>query len=60
MYKFCLPRLANEPEIAYFYEIIDTILNLHNYSKKEILELQNKTRQVKGGFEKRLFLEGEK
>ncbi|MDO8523368.1 MAG: nucleoside triphosphate pyrophosphohydrolase [bacterium] len=47
-------------KIAYLHEIADALGDAYGFSKKEILELKDKTRALRGGFEKRLFLEGEK
>lgn len=46
-------------KIAYLHEIADALGDAYGFSKKEILELKDKVRVERGGFEKRLFLEGE-
>lgn len=45
-------------KIAYIYEILEAIIPAYGFSKEEILELKKKKREERGGFEKRLFLEG--
>lgn len=47
-------------KIAYLYEIADALGDAYGFSKSEIKELKEKTHQARGGFEKKLFLEGEK
>ncbi len=47
-------------KIAYLHEIADALGDAYGFPKKEILELKNKVHSERGGFEKRLFLEGEK
>jgi len=45
-------------EIADIYEVLDALIQAYGFSKEEILELKKKKRQERGGFEKKLFLEG--
>ncbi len=45
-------------EIADIYEVLDALIQVYGFSKGEILKLQEKKRQERGGFDKRLFLEG--
>ena len=45
-------------KIAYLHEIADAMGEAYGFPRKEILELKDKTRAERGGFEKRLFLEG--
>ena len=45
-------------KIAYIYEILEAIIQAHGFSKAEIMQLKEEKRQKRGGFEKRLFLEG--
>jgi len=47
-------------KIAYLHEIADALGDAYGFSKKEIWELKEKVRAERGGFEKRLFLGGEK
>jgi len=47
-------------KIAYLHEIADALGDAYGFPRKEILALKDKTRLERGGFEKRLFLEGEK
>ena len=53
-------RQGDDPQekIAYIYEILETLIHARGFSKEEILMSQEKQRQEKGGFQKRLFLEG--
>lgn len=54
-------RQGEDPkkQIAYFYEIIDALAALRGLTKKEIAGEQKRAKNERGGFEKRLFLEGE-
>lgn len=45
-------------EIADVYEALDALIRAYDFSKEEILALQEKKRAERGGFEKKLFLEG--
>ena len=45
-------------EIADIYEVLDALISAHGFSKEEILKIQEKKRAERGGFEKKLFLEG--
>ena len=45
-------------ELADIYEVLDALIPSYGFSKDEILNLQSKKRAERGGFEKRLFLEG--
>lgn len=47
-------------KIAYLHEIADALGDAYGFPKKEILALKDKTHHERGGFDKRLFLEGEK
>jgi predicted house-cleaning noncanonical NTP pyrophosphatase (MazG superfamily) len=44
-------------ELADIYEVLDVLLKTYGFSKKEILEIQKKKREERGGFDKKLFLE---
>lgn len=43
-------------EIADLYEVIDAFIKYKNFSKHEILEIQNKKREKKWWFEKNIIL----
>ena len=45
-------------EIADIYEVLDALITAYGFSKEKILEIQKRKRNERGGFEKRLFLEG--
>ena len=45
-------------KLAYLYEVIETLIAASGFSESEIREIQNKDRSTRGGFSKRLFLEG--
>jgi len=45
-------------KIACLHEIADALGDAYGFTKKEILELKDKVHAERGGFEKRLFLEG--
>lgn len=45
-------------QIAYLYEIIDALVVLHGLTGKEIADEKKRAKDERGGFEKRLFLEG--
>ncbi len=45
-------------EITDIYEVLDAFIRVQGFSKKEILEIQKKKREERGGFDKHLFLEG--
>ena len=45
-------------EIADIYEVLDALIRAYGFSKEEIMALKEKKRTERGGFEKRLFLEG--
>ena len=47
-------------KIAYLHEIADALGDAYGFPRKEILELKDKTHNERGGFDGRLFLEGEK
>ncbi len=47
-----------ENEIADIYEVLDALIRAYGLFKDEILKFQEKKRAERGGFEKRLFLEG--
>ncbi len=47
-----------QEEIADIYEVLDAIIAARGFSREEIEVLQAKKRIERGGFEKRLFLEG--
>ena len=44
-------------ELADLYEVIDSITNLHEISKEEIVTVQTKKRQERGGFSERKFVD---
>lgn len=45
-------------EIADIYEVLEALMRAHRFSEEEIRRLQDEKRAARGGFEKRLFLEG--
>ena len=45
-------------EIADIYEVLDAIIAANGFSASDIQALKTKKRADRGGFEKRLFLEG--
>lgn len=45
-------------KIAYLYEIIDALVAAHGFDRAEIAAIQKMRREERGGFTKRLFLEG--
>src|SRR3989344_2931746 len=45
-------------KIAYLHEIADALGDAYGFNHKEILAHKDKVRAERGGFEKRLFLEG--
>ena len=45
-------------ELADIYEVLDALIQAYGFSKSEISKIQTKKRKDRGGFEKRLFLEG--
>ena len=45
-------------EIADIYEVLDALIKANGFSKGEIAEIQKKKRGERGGFDRRLFLEG--
>ena len=59
-----LKDAKNEAEamdkIAYLHEIADSLGDAYGFPRKDVLALKEKVRAERGGFEKRLFLEGEK
>lgn len=46
-------------KIAYLYEIADALGDAYGFSKKDISDFKDKMHSERGGFTKRLFLEGE-
>ena len=44
-------------EITDIYEIIDTVIRLYGLNKEEIIALQEKRREERGGFKNMVFLE---
>ncbi|MBI4132606.1 MAG: nucleoside triphosphate pyrophosphohydrolase [Candidatus Sungbacteria bacterium] len=44
-------------EIADIYEVLDALIAAYGFSKEEIIAIQARKREERGGFEKRLFLE---
>lgn len=44
-------------ELADVFEVIDALTKVHNITKDEILQTQNKKREERGGFERRQFVE---
>lgn len=44
-------------ELADLYEVIDTIAQLHNITKEEIITMQTKKREERGGFTGRRFVD---
>ena len=51
-------KAERKVELADIYEVLDALIQAYGFSKGEILEIQNKKRQERGGFDRRLFLEG--
>lgn len=53
-------RQGDDPKekISYLYEILEALIGVHGLSKEEIFETQKKRHEERGGFAKRLFLEG--
>ena len=45
-------------EIADIYEVLDALIRAYGFSKEEIIKIQEHKHQERGGFEKKLFLEG--
>lgn len=45
-------------EIADIYEVLDALIQAYGFSKEEIMMLKEKKHTERGGFDKRLFLEG--
>lgn len=45
-------------ELADIYEVLDALIQAYGFSKEEIMALKEKKRLERGGFEKKLFLEG--
>jgi predicted house-cleaning noncanonical NTP pyrophosphatase (MazG superfamily) len=43
-------------EIADIYEVLDAVIDIHDFDKEEILNLQNKRRLERGGFKKKMKL----
>lgn len=43
-------------EIADIYEVIDTLMSLHNFDKQTIIDIQTKKRLTRGGFERENFV----
>ncbi len=44
-------------ELSDIQELIDAILKANSITKKELIEIQSKKREKRGGFSQRLFLE---
>lgn len=51
-------KAERKVEIADIYEVLDALIRAYGFSKEEIMALKEKKRRERGGFEKRLFLEG--
>ncbi|MBI2056518.1 MAG: nucleoside triphosphate pyrophosphohydrolase [Candidatus Sungbacteria bacterium] len=53
-------RHGDDPreKIAYLYEIIDALIAAHGFNKEEIFAVRKTRYKERGGFDKRLFLEG--
>lgn len=47
----------NKEELADILEVIDAIMKLKNFDKKEVLAIQKQKREARGGFEKRILME---
>jgi len=47
----------NVEELADIYEVIDALIKLKQFDKEQILQVQQKKRKKRGGFEKRLLME---
>lgn len=44
-------------ELADLQEVLDTLMGENNITREQVLEMQEKRRNERGGFEKKLFLE---
>ncbi len=53
-------RQGDDPKekIAYLYEILDALIAAHGLHKEEVGNIQKIQHEERGGFTKRLFLEG--
>ncbi|MEK7464931.1 MAG: nucleoside triphosphate pyrophosphohydrolase, partial [Patescibacteria group bacterium] len=51
-------KAERKVEIADIYEVLDALIRAYGFSKEEIMALKEKKRTERGGFEKRLLLEG--
>ena len=51
-------KAERKVEIADIYEVLDALIRAYGFSKEEIMALKEKKRTDRGGFEKRLLLEG--
>jgi len=47
----------NMEELADIFEVIDAIIKLNNFDRKELSSVQDNKREKRGGFEKRIFME---
>lgn len=56
--EFRQGKADRKTELADIYEVLDAIIAARGFSKEEIIALQKKKREERGGFEKHLFLEG--
>lgn len=45
-------------EIADIYEVLEALMRAHRFSEEEIRAMQREKHATRGGFEKRLFIEG--
>ncbi len=53
-------RQGDNPKekIAYLYEITDYLVGAYGFTKEEIDDIKKQRHEERGGFDKRLFLEG--
>lgn len=47
----------NMEELADIFEVIDAIITLKKFDRKELLTVQENKREKRGGFKKRIFME---
>jgi len=52
-------RMNKKDKVAYIHEILDTYMSAQKFSRDEIEKIQSEQNRTKGGFAKKLFLEGE-
>jgi predicted house-cleaning noncanonical NTP pyrophosphatase (MazG superfamily) len=47
----------NKEELADILEVMDALMKFMNFEKEEVLAIQKKKREERGGFEKRILME---